>query len=169
MGLLHTTSEPLLPPALIGALLVPPLFYLHSGLLPALSTWCLNQDCGRNITKRRAIHHQGCPGYEIQAGPYQQWLLSCMLDLMLVYLSPKQLHNVWFIEQSCWYKMLTTSLGSGPVSLSMIILHTPFFPNALTEGCAVCFFPPFFFPLLLSFPLSHCCCPYESVSISLMS
>lgn len=36
---------------------------------PALSTLCLNQDCGRNITKRQAIHHQGCPGYEIQAGP----------------------------------------------------------------------------------------------------
>lgn len=86
------------------------------------NVWTL--DCGRNMSERRAIHHQRWPGCEIQPGPYQQWLLSCMLDLMLVYLSPKQLHNVWFIEESGWYYMLTTSLGSWLASLSMIMLHT---------------------------------------------
>lgn len=149
--------------------LVPPLFYLHSGLLlPALWTQRLNQDCGRNITKRRAIHHQGCPGYEIQAGPYQQWVLSCMLDLMLVYLSPKQLHDMWFIEQPRWYNKLTTSLGSWPASLSMIMFHTPFSPpNALTEGCAFCLFVwslsltvvmLSMFILLMSWPRNMLCC-----------
>lgn len=48
-----------------------------------------------------------------------------MLDLMLVYLSPKQLCNVWFIEQSRWYNMLTTTLGSWPASLSMIMIRCP--------------------------------------------
>lgn len=130
-------------------LLVPPLFYLHSGLVPALWTQRLNQDCGRNITKRRAIHHQGCPGYEIQAGTDQQWVLSCMLDLMLVYLSPKQLHDMWFIEQPRWYNNLTTSLGSWPASISMIMSHIPRFPSTPSQKDEHwVFFGP---------SLSHCC------------
>lgn len=80
-----------------------------------------------------------CSGYEIQAGPYQQWLLSCMLDLMLVYLSHKRLHDVWFIERSCWYNTPTAFLGSRP-RCSMIVLPTSYSPEHPEEDLhSVCF------------------------------
>lgn len=97
----------------------------------------LTKDCGRNITLHCPIHHRTCPAYEIQVRAYQQWVLSCMLDLTLVYLSPKRLPNVWFIEQSCCYNMLTASLGSLPTPsypLSIIMLPALHpFPNSLTH------------------------------------
>ena len=140
MELLHTNEcEPLLP----RALLVPPLYFTSSvDCSPHFQHNVWTEIAEEILPSAGAIHHQGCPGYEIQAGPYQQWLLSCMLDLMLVYLSPNQLYNVWFIEQRRWYNVLTASLGSWPASLSMIKLHTPSFPNALTDGDAshVCLF-----------------------------
>lgn len=138
------------PQALASALLsIPAFFYLHNALFPTLSL-CLNQDCGRNITKRGVIHHQGCPGYEMQARPYQQWVLSCMLDLMLLYLSPKWLHNVWFIVQSCWYSVLTTSLGSHSAAPTMVVLHTSF-PHKWPHRSIF-----FYFCFVFSLPLTLC-------------
>ncbi len=82
------------------------LFHLSLYSLVCLFSWdstpCQGQDCGRNMAEAHPIHHKLNLPNEIQDELPQQWVLSCMLDPLLVYLSPELRHNGWFTGQSGW-------------------------------------------------------------------
>ena len=144
-----------------------PTFTLRpSGLLPALWTQRLKPDCGRNMRRRGAIHHQDCRVWNtespilyvrpharvfISSASAQRWFME-RLELLLSSQDDAESKKMCF--QSClWPPLPHCAYGSVFISLMCFI-------SFIRRGCYV----------LISFSciINHPHCAYETEFISVM-